>query len=347
MIGWHPHPDHGDPRSVAARRSVVLLVASAALVISARSASAQRPVTPARRTSAADTNQHSPFIPGGHWRPGRPAPVPEPVPDLVTATPSAVTDSAGYFSRPNGVLLRPGTSVFRLALRRDTLLIPLGTRTVTVSDAMLVGVSDWLIAEARTGSAIATSDSLHLRRADLAPMRWTARNGVSQLAVSFTADSMFTALQDYQGRGSFADALPPGALITPGMVDRLLELLPLSAGYRANASVVVVDSGMPRAVPATISVEGEETVTLNAAAVADHSPAATASSSVAALPSPGQSVLQQASAPPAVPRTFDCWLVILRAGSVEKRYWVAKSPQRVVKTEQFTSGGVLTETVVE
>jgi hypothetical protein len=347
MIGDQSRADRRVPGSLAVRLSAVLLVASAGLTAGAPSAFAQRPVPSPRRVSPADTIQHSPFIPGGHWRPGRPAPVPEPVPDVARAAPSAVTDSAGYFSRPNGVLLRPGTSVFRLTLRRDTLLIPLGTRTVTVSDAMLVGESDWLIAESRTGSAIATSDSLHLRRADLTPVRWTARNGVSQLAVSFTRDSMFTALQDYQGRGSFADALPPGALITPGMVDRLLELLPLGAGYRANASVVAIDSGMPRAVPTTISVEGEETVTLNAA-VAAQLPASTAPSSVAASSSVGQGVLQQAAgAPPVEPRSFDCWVVVLRAGSVEKRYWVAKSPQRVVKTEQVTSGGVLTETLVE
>jgi hypothetical protein len=319
------------PVRSAARWWAALVLSCTICVVNASDAHAQRPVTPARRTVAlADTIQHSPFIPGGHWRPGKPAPVPEPLPEVVAATPSAVTDSAGYFARPNGVLLRPGTATYRITLRRDTLLIPLGIRTVTVSDAMLAGVSDWLIAETRTGSAIATSDSVHLRRADLTPMRWTARNGVSQLAVSFTTDSMFTALQDYHGRGSFADAIPPGALITPGMVDRLLELLPLSAGYRANASVVVIDSSMPSAVPATITVEGEEMVTLP-------------SSPVAMQPSvDSQSVVQQA----VVDQTVSCWLVVLRAGAVEKRYWVAKPAQRVVKTEQLTTGGVLTELLI-
>ena len=308
--------------------SAVLLVACMLCVCSVPRAGAQRPTTsPRRGVPQADTIQHSPFIPGGHWRPGRPAPVPEPVPTVVAAPPSAVTDSAGYFARPNGILLRPGTSTYQITLRRDTVVIPLGVRTVTVSDAMLAGVSDWLIADARTGSAIATSDSLHLRRVDLAPMRWTARNGVSRLAVSFTSDSMFIALQDYQGRGSFADPIPPGALITSGMVDRLLELLPLSAEYRVNASVVVIDSGLPRALPATISVEGEETVTLG-------------SSPVAVPPTAGSQVpAQQVISDQAV----DCWRVVLRAGSVEKRYWVAKPWQRVVKTEQVTSGGVLTE----
>lgn len=290
-------------------------------------AQAQRPTTPGRRDVArADTVQHSPFIPGGHWRPGLPAPVPEPVADVVAAAPSAVTDSAGYFARPNGVLLQPGTTTYQLTLRRDTLSIPLGVHTVAVSETMLAGTSDWLIAESRTGTAIETSDSLYLRHADLTPVRWTARNGVSRLAVSFTRDSLFAALQDYQGRGSFASALPAGALITPGMVDRLLELLPLGAGYRANATVVVIDSGVPRAVPATISVEGAEALTLSSAPVAAQ-PAADS------LVAPRMIVDQVA----------DCWLVVLRANSVEKRYWVSKPRQRVVKTEQVTSGGVLTE----
>lgn len=312
---------------VTVRGRAASFAAFVMLAVAAPAAMAQRPTTPARRdVPLVDTVQHSPFIPGGHWRPGRPAPVPEPPPDPVVAAPSAVTDSAGYFARPNGMLLQPGTTTYQISLRRDTVTVPLGIHTVSVSETMLAGVNDWLIAESRTGTAIATSDSLYLRHADLTPVRWTARNGVSQLAVSFTHDSLFAALQDYQGRGSFAAGLPPGALITPGMVDRLLELLPLTADYRANASIVVIDSGVPRAVPATISVEGVERVTLSAAPAA----APTTADSVAAL----RTVVDQVA---------DCWLVVLRAGHVEKRYWVSKPRQRVVKTEQVTSDGVLTE----
>lgn len=277
------------------------------LAVSASEAQAQRPVTAPRRTAVmSDTVEHSPFIPGGHWRPGPPAPVPEPVPDLPAVTPTAVTDSAGYFARPNGMLMHPDTATYTLELRRDTVLVPLGARTVVVSASTLGGVPDWLVAESRTGTAIATYDSLHLRRVDLAPVRWTARNGVSQLAVSFTADSMFAALQDYQGRGSFAAGIPPGALITPAMVDRLLALVPLGAGYRSGASLVNIEERGPQAVPATISVEGEEQVMLGAQQV-------------------------------------DCWLVVLRTPTTEKRYWVQKSPQRVVKTERQAANGTLTE----
>ena len=288
---------------VRAWLGAILVVTGASL------AHAQRTATP-RRAARADTIEHSPFIPGGHWRPGAPAPIPEPAAGSQPAGAVVSADSAGYFARPNGLLLRPRTSVFQLVLRRDTSLVPLGTRTVSVMEGTLAGVSDWLIAESRTGTAIATSDSLNLHRVDLTPMRWTARNGLAQLAVSFTADSMFAAVQDYQGRSSFSAGLPPGALITTGMVDGVLELLPLAAGYHTAASVVSIESGAPRAVPATIDVEREEQIPVGA-------------------------------------QPADCWVVVLRAGTLEKRYWVAKAPQRVVKTEQQTPAGLLTETLVE
>jgi len=285
----------------AAGVCLLLVIAGASVM------QAQRPVTSTRRAAVrSDTVQHSPFIPGGHWRPGPPAPVPEPVADLPPVTPTAVTDSAGYFARPNGMLMHPDTATYALELRRDTSLVRLGYRTVSVSESMTGGVPDWLVAESRTGTAIATYDSLHLHRADLTPMRWTARNGVSQLAVSFTIDSMFAALQDYQGRGSFAAGIPPGALVTPAMVDRLLALVPLSAGYRSAASLVNVEEGGPQAIPATITVEGEQPVMLGAEPV-------------------------------------DCWVVVLRTPSTEKRYWVQKAPQRVVKTERQADNGTLTE----
>ena len=280
---------------------IVLVIMSPSL------AQAQRTVTPPRRAVAhGDTVQHSPFIPGGHWRPGPPAPVPEPVGDLPRVTPTAVTDSAGYFARPNGMLMHPDTMTWALELRRDTLIVPLGVRTVMVSESMTGGIPDWLVAESRTGTAIATYDSLHLRRADLTPVRWSARNGVSQLAVSFTNDSMFAALQDYQGRGSFAAGIPPGALLTPAMVDRVLALVPLSLGYRSGASLVNIADRGPQAVPATITVEGEQPLMLGTQSV-------------------------------------DCWIVVLRTPTSEIRYWVEKSPQRVVKTERQSANGTLTE----
>jgi hypothetical protein len=214
-------------------------------------------------------------------------------------------ESLPPFERPNGLLLRPGTFTYQLSSRRDTLVTPLGQRTVVVTETTFAGSPSWLIAESRTGTAVTTTDSLFLARADLSPGRWLATNGSAQLASSFSRDSMFVAMQSYQGRASFVTPLPAGALLTAGMVERIVELLPLAPGFRTGATLVLFEMGTPRAIPAELRVERDEPVTL-----AD--------------------------------RTVDCWVVLLRAGALEERLWVSKESPRVVKTEQTTGAGVLT-----
>ena len=209
------------------------------------------------------------------------------------------------FERPNGTLLRPGTTIFDLSTRRDTQLVSLGIRTVQVVESSLAGTPAWLIVESRTGSAVETSDSLYLTRAELSPERWVATSGRARLGASFTQDTLFGALQSYQGRSSFTTILGAGALVTPGMVEHVVELLPLHAGYRAAVSLVRIELGTPRAIPGELSVERDETLTLG-------------------------------------DRTIDCWVVALRAGASEERLWVAKEMPRVVKTEQAFPGGMLT-----
>jgi hypothetical protein len=214
-------------------------------------------------------------------------------------------ESLPPFERPNGMLLRPGTFVYQLSARRDTVVTPLGQRTVDVSETSFAGAPSWLIAEGRSGTAVVTTDSLYLARADLSPARWLATNGKSLLASSFSRDSMFVAMQSYQGRASFVTPLPAGALLTPGMVDRVVEMLPLGLGFRTGATLVLFEMGTPRVIPAELRVDQEERLVL-----------------------PGRAV--------------DCWVVLLRAGALEERLWVSKDAPRVVKTEQTTGAGVLT-----
>ncbi|HKH94339.1 MAG TPA: hypothetical protein VKA54_21215 [Gemmatimonadaceae bacterium] len=218
--------------------------------------------------------------------------------------PSAAIDSVSAFERPNGAAVRASVTTYRLSLLRDAGPTALGARTVEVSESMLGGAPTWLIAERRTGSAVSTTDSLWVARADLTPLRWVATVDRTQLAASFSRDSIFGALQSYSGRGSFTATLLPGALVTPGMVERVIELLPLANGYRAGASLVLVDVGTPRALPAEIAVEREER-------------ARTSSGDV------------------------DCWVVVLRAGAMEERLWVDKARRLVVRTEQRTRAGTV------
>jgi len=213
-------------------------------------------------------------------------------------------DSVGPFERPDGALLHPGTTAFRLTLQRDGRITPLGTRTVDVSESQLGGATVWVIAERREGTVVPTSDSLWLTRTELAPERWVASIDKTKMAASFSKDSMFGAIQSYEGRASFSSSVAPLAFITPGMTERIIELLPLRVGYHALASILLLDAGTPRTVPAELIVEREERAHVGA-------------------------------------HDVDAWVVLLRAGSIEERLWVSKSDRRVVRTEQRSAAGVL------
>ena len=219
--------------------------------------------------------------------------------------PSVAMDSLASFERPNGALMRPGTLLYALSLVKPAGdVVPLGVRTVVVSDAAIGGHAGWLIADARTGTVVPTSDSVFLARADLMVERWSASIGRSQLGASFTRDSAFGAVQTYQGRTSFSIAVPPNVLPSAASLERVLELLPLRDGYRATASLLLVEGGAPRVVPAEILVERLEGVAIG-----------------------GQ--------------TVEAWRVALRWEAMQQRLWVTRADSRVVRTEQVLSSGVL------
>ena len=233
--------------------------------------------------------------------PTPPAPIPVPLPTTL--------DSVASFEHPNGSLMRAASLTYDLSLLRQSgPPTSLGTRTVDISEAMLGGTPAWLIAEARRGTAVETTDSVYLVRADLTPERWASTIGRAQLGASFSRDSIFGAVDTYQGRASFALAFPPNALLSAGMVERVIELLPLRAGYRASATLVLIEGAQARLVPAELSVDREERIQLG-----DHA--------------------------------VECWLVALRAGALEERLWVTKEQSRVGRTEQALAGGVLAATM--
>lgn len=223
----------------------------------------------------------------------------------VPTIPPAAPDSIPSFERPNGALMRTGVLTYTLALTKPNgQTVPLGTRTVTVADAPLGGNPAWLVAEARQGTVVETTDSVWLARGDLSPQRWTSTIGRAQLGASFTRDSVFGAVDNYQGRTSFVVALPGNALLSAGMAERVVEMLPLHEGYRAAAALMLIDGGTPRMQPAEIVVERAERISVGA-------------------------------------RQVDCWRIALRVGVVEERLWVSRDGARVVRTEQAVADGVL------
>lgn len=222
------------------------------------------------------------------------------------SVPGIAPDSLPSFERPNGMLLRTGMLTYALSLTKsDGATTALGVRTVTIAAAQLGGTPGWLVADSRTGTVVPTSDSVYLSRADLAPERWSASNGASRVGASFSRDSVFGAVDSYQGRSSFALGVPSNVLLSAGMLERVLELLPLREGYHVSASLLLIDEASQRLVPAEIIVRPPEAIDVAGTAV-------------------------------------DAWLVLLRWGANEERLWVARGTARVVRTEQVVAGGMLT-----
>ncbi len=226
----------------------------------------------------------------------------EPVAAPGVVAPAPATDSVAPLDRLDGSLLRAGAATYRLSLVRDVGPTALGTRAVEVSESSLAGTPTWLFVERRVGTPVPTLDSLWLSRVDLTPLRWVASVDRTQLAASFARDSVFGAVQSYAGRFSFAAGVLPGVLVTPAMAEKIVELLPLRVGYRAGASLLLIDTGAPRALPAELAVEREERTRTTTGEV-------------------------------------DCWVVVLRAGAMEERLWVEKSRRAVVRTEQGSAVG--------
>ncbi len=232
------------------------------------------------------------------------AQVPSP-PAPAAAAAASPADTLPSFERPNGSLMRTGSLNYSLALIRPTGdPTPLGTRNVTVSDVSVGGTPSWLIAERRTGTVVETTDSVSLVRADLAPEHWSATIGTARFAASFTRDSMFGGVETYQGRASFGVAVPANALLSAGMAERIIEMLPLRDGYRVGAYVMLVDGQSPQMVRSEILVDGADTLTVGRQAV-------------------------------------ECWRVLLRTASSEERLWIARDGARVVRSEQLVPGGIL------
>ena len=234
----------------------------------------------------------------------------------VTSTPPVVppvaspADSIPPFARPNGTLLRQGTLTYRMQLiRSNGQATSLGMRTVVVSETSVAGVPSWLILETRSGTVVPTLDSVIVARADMSPERWAATIGSAQMAASFTADSVFGVLQTYQGRSSFVLGVPANVLLSAAHAERLLEMLPLREGYRANAAMLVVGGALPTILPAELRVERDEDVVVNG-------------------------------------RRMPAWRVVLRSGAIEARYWVSRDGTRVVRTEQALPDGVMVGTLV-
>lgn len=195
--------------------------------------------------------------------------------------------------RVDATALRPARYSYDLTMTREGLTEALGSQTITYSDATYAGAPSWLILESRFGTGVTGLDSLMASRDLLSPLHWGTSTGLARLAAAFARDTLYGATSSPLGKRSLIGAAPRGVIASEGMLDAVLQLAPIEAGWTANTTLLVVDLNGTRLVSARLAVEREEEVTVPAG-------------------------------------TFPTWVVSLRTDSAEKLLWVSKDDDRMI-----------------
>jgi hypothetical protein len=196
----------------------------------------------------------------------------------------------------DGHQLRAGQFVYETTLERDASTTLIGTQTITVSQTTYATTPAWLFVETRLDDGIAATDSLFADFTTLRPMHWNSLLGQARLAVEFRGDTAYGATSAPTGRRSIVASAPGTTLATSAMLENVLRVLPLQLSWEDSATVLSVSPGGFSAVPARLSVIGDDRVRVPAG-------------------------------------TFDCWVVSVHAGDAARGlYWVTKTNPIVVRT---------------
>ena len=207
---------------------------------------------------------------------------------------AAQGDTVVQHMRLNVPALRPSELVYETSLERDASTIPLGTRTVSVSQSSVAGTPAWLLLETRTGDGIPAADSLFADLATLQPVHWSSTLGQAKLAAEFRGDTVYAGMSAPPGRRSMVASVPARTLVSAAMLETVLRLLPLQQAWEDSTTTLSLSLGGLTVYPTRIAVIGEERVHVGAG-------------------------------------DFDCWIVSVHSDVSRGLYWVAKQDPIVVR----------------
>lgn len=131
----------------------------------------------------------------------------------------------------------------------------IGQRDVALATTLYAGQPAWLLLESRTG-IVPSTDSLFLGL-DLRPLHWSSELGRSRLGAEFAGDSIFGATVTPTARRSMILPSRPDMLVSTGMIETLVALLPLTPEWNDSVAVLAVDAGDAAVLPAEMAVIGE------------------------------------------------------------------------------------------
>ena len=180
---------------------------------------------------------------------------------VIAATAAAQTPASLASAGSRGAELAPGMWTYDIVARVEGEEQKIGTRALVIEQATLGGQLVWLITESSWTSGASMADSLWAERATLRPLRRSLHLGEARLVADFAGDSARGSIRTSAGSSPFVAPIPPNSVISSGMLEALLRLSPLAAGWSARADLVVIGSaGRTHANPTMLQVTGSETV---------------------------------------------------------------------------------------
>ena len=194
--------------------------------------------------------------------------------------------------------LRPGSWTYRSTVERQGATVELGRRTLSVRATEHEGTPAWLIVDDTRARGQVMTDSLVVARADLRPLRRVADMGPMRIVLTFPGDTVRGTMTVPGGEPARV-LLAPGerrVVVNSGMLETVLPLLPLAAGWTGTVAQLTPSPLGAALVPLTLTVAGEDSVTVPAG-------------------------------------TFAAWRVTATAGGAEQRLWLAKDTGRLLRQE--------------
>ncbi len=216
--------------------------------------------------------------------------------------PAPFRPSSSLLDRAVAGRLEPHTWTYVARLMRGGPSTRLGFRRLRLVRASYAGEAAWLVIDARQMATVTLAESLYVARSDLAPLHQVVRGPGREVVTDYAADSIRARFDDAEGEVRIAMPNEPGLLANLYLAELLLGASPLGERWRGSARLVAIGREGGGVVPIEVAVVGEESI----------------------LVPDG---------------TFDCWVVVVRAGTGgsgergagEQRVWVRKSDGVVLK----------------
>lgn len=191
-----------------------------------------------------------------------------------------------------------GSWTYRSTVTREGATVELARRTLSVAATTHEGRPAWLILDDTRARGQRMTDSLIVARDDLRPLRRVADIGPMRIALTFPGDSV-RGTMSLPGGDTAAVLVAPGdrrIVVNGAMLEALLPLLPLGAGWTGTVAQLTPSPLGASVVPLTLTVTGEDSVTVPAG-------------------------------------TFAAWRITAEAAGAEQRLWIAKDGGRLLRQE--------------